>query len=83
MNLSALRTNFGKCPYWNVSIGVSGLYGEEEDGHRRFIRAVCPIVENSKLPVYEQAVEYKYMRCSDPHSCHLYTQFQPSITSDK
>lgn len=84
MILSALKTNSGKCPYWGVSVGVSGFYSDPNDsGCRRFVRAECPIIENAKLPIYDQSEEYKYMRCKDPHSCQLYTRFQPSITSDK
>lgn len=84
MILSALKTNSGECPCWGVYVGVSGLYRDVDDsGRRTFVRAVCPIIENSKRPIYDQSEEYKYMRCNDPHSCPLYTEFQPLITSDK
>lgn len=83
MTLFSLKSNSGKCPYWGVSVGVQGLYSEDGSGNRKFVRAVCPIIENSKLPPYQQSAEYKYMKCDDPYSCPLYTEFQPSITSDK
>ena len=83
MIVSTLKANSGKCPYWDVDVSVCGVYGEREPGRWSFLRAECPIVENSKLPIYEQDIRYKYMRCNDPHSCPLYTQFQLSITSDK
>lgn len=83
MILSVMKTNSGECPYWGVNVCVSGYYGEAIDGRRSFVRAECPIVENSKLSPYEQSENYKYMRCGNKSSCPLYTQFQPSITSDK
>ena len=84
MILTALKTNSGNCPYWGVSVSVSGFYCEpDEHGRQVFVRAECPIIENSKLPIYEQSEQYKYMKCDDQFSCPLYTQFQPSITSDR
>lgn len=83
MIVSSLKANVGKCPYWDIDVSVSGIYGEKGKGILDFLRAECPIVENSKLPIYDQDSNYKYMRCKDPHSCPLYTQFQPSITSDR
>lgn len=81
MIVAVLRTNSGKCPYWDVDVCVQGMYGEREDGSWSFLRAECPIIKNSKLPIYEQDDEYKYMKCADQYSCPLYTQFQRSITS--
>lgn len=83
MIISTKKNNCGKCPFWGVNVCVRGYYSEREDGSWTFLRAECPIVENSKLPVYDQSEEFKYMRCNDPYSCPLYTQFQPSITSDR
>lgn len=82
MYVSAMRANSGKCPCWDVDVCVSGLYGERPDGSWTFLRAKCPIIENSKLPHYEQSPEYKYMGCKSPRECPLYSQFQPLITSD-
>jgi len=81
--LTALKPNCGKCPVWDVSVGVSGLYKQLENDTWSFARAECPIIQNSKLPVYDQDPRYKYMKCPDPHACPLYTQFQPLITSKK
>lgn len=82
MFTTVLRTNSGKCPYWDVDVCVCGVYGERSDGKWTFLRANCPIIENSKLPVYEQESVYKYMKCGDRRTCPLYTQFQPLITLD-
>lgn len=78
---ASLTANNGECPLWGVRVAVSGYYRECE-GKWLFMKAVCPIVENSKLPIWEQDEEYKYMFCKDRFSCPLYTQFQDSITSD-
>lgn len=82
MLLAALKSNCGKCPKWGVSVSVSGLYRECDGGKWSFVRAECPIIQNAKLPPYEQDVKYKYMTCSDYASCPLYSQFQPSTTLD-
>lgn len=83
MILAAKAANSGKCPCWGVEIAVIGLYTKGENGDWRFIRQECPIIQNSQLPVYDQDTRYKYMKCAKPSDCPLYTQFQPSITSDK
>ena len=73
--------NCGVCPLWDVPIAISSLY-RKVDGQWCLLRPVCPIIENSKLPVWEQDEEYKYMFCNDCFSCPLYTRFQPTMTSD-
>lgn len=83
MILSVKQVNCDKCPLWGVAVSVIGLYTQAPDGSWKFNRAECPIVKNAKLPVYQQDSAYKYMRCDDPRACPLYTQFHPSITSDK
>lgn len=83
MLVAALKSNCGTCPAWGVPVSVSGVYKQFENGTWSFTRAECPIIQNSKLPVYDQAPEYKYMKCPDPHACPLYTQFQSEITSKK
>lgn len=75
--------NHGKCPYWDVEVSVCGLYREKEPGKWEFLRAECPIIENSKLLIHKQRQEYKAMYCKDQFSCPLFTQFQPSTTKDK
>ena len=82
MIVSPLRANSGECPLWAVSVTVRGVYGLREDGSWTFLRAECPIIKNARLPIYEQEQQYKLMFCKDEFSCPLYTQFQPSITSD-
>lgn len=81
MYISCKNSNVGKCPLWGVSVCVHGMYGKKDDGTWQFLYAQCPIVENSKLPIYEQPAKYKYMSCHDMNKCPLYTQFQPLITS--
>lgn len=83
MLIAALKSNNGICPCWGVTVSISGLYKQLENGTWSFTRAECPIIQNSKLPVYDQESKYKYMKCPDPHACPLYTQFQPVITSTK
>lgn len=83
MFVSPLRSNYGTCPLWGLQITVTGIYGERADGTWGFLRAECPIIKNSKLPLWKQEPCYKLMFCKDEFSCPLYTQFQPSITSDK
>lgn len=83
MFVSIPCSNTGICPYWGISVSVYGVYGEKSKGTWSFLRAECPIIQNSKLPPYDQDERYKYMFCKNPYSCQLYTQFQPSITSEK
>ncbi len=80
--ISILKANSGKCPLWDVDVSVYGWYKESVPGIWEFLRAECPIIENSKLPRYEQYQKYKFMFCKDYNSCALYTRFQPKTTSD-
>ena len=77
-----LRSNNGKCPLWDVDVSVCGWYREAVSGVWEFLRAECPIIENSKLPRYEQKQEYELMSCNNHCSCPLYKEFQPVITKD-
>ena len=79
---SILKANSGKCPLWNVDVSVYGWYRESPGGTWEFLRAECPIIENSKLPRHEQKQEYELMFCKDRFSCPLYKEFQPKITKD-
>lgn len=83
MILVAKAANCGACPLWGVEVSIAGLYASRSDGSWMFVRSECPIINNSKRHIYEQDERYKYMRCTDPFACPLYTKFQPSITSDK
>lgn len=75
-----LKTNSGKCPLWDVDVSVCGWYQKAADSAWEFLVAECPIIENAKLPRYEQKQEYELMFCKDRFSCPLYTEFQPKIT---
>ena len=82
MFVSVLSANNGSCPVWRVPVSVRGWYRLDNDGHYRFLRAECPIIENSKLPLQEQPEEYRAMFCRQPRDCTLYCGFQPVTTSD-
>ncbi len=83
MLVTTFKSNFGECPLWDVDVAVRCWYGEKEPGVWSFLRAECPIIENSKRPLHEQEQQYKLMFCKDKFSCPLYTGFQPTITPDK
>ncbi len=78
---SILRTNSGKCPCWAIDVSVHGWYKEQTKGNWTFLKAECPIIENSKLPHYEQNNDTKMMFCPNPENCPLYTKFQPFVTT--
>lgn len=77
-----LKVNHGKCPVWDVDVSISGWYGEKVKGTWSFLRAECPIIQNSKLARDEQEQKYELMHCPNPFICPLYTEFQPRITKD-
>ena len=79
---SILKSNNGECPLWGVDVSVCGWYRKSEDGTWEFLRAECPIIENSKLPRHEQKQEYELMFCNDRFNCPLYKEFQPKIAKD-
>lgn len=83
MLASILKVNSGECPLWHVDVSVCGWYKEMEEHKWEFLRAECPIIENSKLPLWKQEQRYKAMFCEDEFSCPLYTSFQHSITRIK
>lgn len=76
------QANSGKCPHCGVEVTVLGWYRERPNGTWVFSRAECPIIENSRLPVWEQCERYKYLRCLGQIDCSLYSAFQPTITPD-
>ena len=80
---STLKANSGKCPFWDIDVSVIGWYREKEGNTWSFLRAECPIIQNSKLPIWEQEQRYKLMSCKDPSQCPLYTEFQPSMTLER
>ena len=79
---TTLKANSGICPCWKVPVTVYGWYKSLAENEWQFCKAECDIIENSKLPRYEQKQEYEMMYCPNPHSCPLYTEFQPTITKD-
>lgn len=71
------------CPAWHVKVTLDGKYrlfneqGKEYEGY--FASATCPIIENSKLPLYKQRPEYKLMRCPNPDNCNYLKEFAPRV----
>ena len=64
-------TTIGKsiiCPCFNETITLSGKYfltnNQSNPYEAKFSYATCPIIENSRLPIYKQIEEYKYIRCT-------------------
>lgn len=69
------------CDCLDLDLYISGDYQVSEDNKTAiFIRSFCPIVENSKKPIYEQCEEYKYFRCIDNGNCDLRSIFPKEIT---
>ena len=69
------------CPLINQTINLSVKYyfDDVDNDTLHFGTATCPIVENSKLPPYEQDEEYKYLRCLNSKSCKLLSQFPQKL----
>lgn len=69
------------CDSLDLDLHISGDYVISDD-HKTatFMRATCPIVENSKKQPYEQCEEYKYLRCIDSGNCDLCSLFPKEIT---
>lgn len=82
MFVSVLSANNGSCPVWRVPVSVRGWYRLDNDGHYRFLRAECLIIENSKLPLHKQTEKYLAMFCREWRTCPLYKEFQPETTAD-
>ena len=73
------------CPCFNTRVTLSGKYLLKEDCSNPtkavFQSATCPIVENSKLPYYDQCEEYKYFVCLKPNKeCEHLSDFAKIIT---
>lgn len=66
------------CPQYNKSVTLLAKYrfteNPKNDYEVKFAYATCPIVENSKLPKYEQCEEYKYLDCFHSN-CELLQDF--------
>lgn len=70
------------CPKWNINVCLHGKYYLSDDINStigKFKSAVCPIVENSKLPFHEQATEYKLLRCLEYLQCPFLNDFPKEI----
>ena len=71
-------TTIGKtvtCPYLLMKVTLTGKYrfiGES----CQFSNATCEIVENSKLPPYEQSEDTKYYVCPQNGGCDLLKNFE-------
>lgn len=68
------------CPIYNISITLSGKYRFTDNPNNEyelnFLHATCPIIENAKLPIYNQSEQYKYMICTHPNKqCELLNDF--------
>lgn len=78
-------TTIGKtvtCPYLNVKTTHTGKYrlmGESCE----FSYATCKIVEDSKLPPYEQPEDTKYYVCPRNGNCELLNNFEKGIDLKK
>ena len=82
MIVSTLKVNSGKCPVWGVDVAVHGIYRRGGGDDWYFLRAECPIIENSKLPRWKQNPDYAWMSCKNQQDCPLYRSFQPKTTYD-
>lgn len=81
-------TTIGKtvtCPCFNEQVTLTGKYSITDNSlnpyEAKFCYATCPIVENSKLPSYEQNEDYKYLRCINKDGkCKLLSDFPSTIS---
>ena len=76
------------CPCYKRKVTLNGKYyfteNESNPYEVKFHYATCPIVENSKLPIYEQDEEYKYLRClNDSERCNHLFDFPEIVDSQK
>lgn len=65
-------------PYLRMKVTLTGKYrfiGES----CQFSNATCEIVENSKLPPYEQSEDTKYYVCPQNGGCDLLKNFESGI----
>jgi hypothetical protein len=69
------------CPKWHVPVTLDGKYmfSESNEYEAVFLCSMCPIVENSKLPLHKQCKEYKLMRCLEHDRCELLRDFPPKV----
>lgn len=69
------------CPHWKEEVTLNGKYRLADDTDKAtFSHSICPIVENSKLPLHKQDPEFKLMRCpNDDNRCELLDRFKKII----
>lgn len=71
------------CPKWKIKVLLSGKYvfseKPDEEHIARFMYAICPIIENGRLPLHKQKPEYKLMRCFEEEQCSLLEDFPAMV----
>lgn len=80
MPLSTTISKTVKCPVYEINVTLSGKYYFSDNPDNpyevHFSHATCPIIENAKLPIYEQKDEYKYTKCTHQNKrCELLDDF--------
>ena len=74
-------TTIGKsvtCPYLDVKTTHTGKYRLIGDSYE-FSHATCKIVEDSKIPPYEQPEDSKYYICPQNGNCELLDSFEKGV----
>jgi len=71
------------CPLWKEEISINGKYSFSENNDNpyeaTFMYALCPILENLRLPKDKQNKDYEFFRYCNYDQCKLLTDFKPSI----
>ena len=68
------------CSHIDMNVTLTGSYRiSEHENEAHFLYADCSIVENSKLPIYEQSESIKYLRCPLDKPCDLSAHFDDVI----
>ena len=70
-----------KCPEWGETIQIKGQYlFLENDSHKaRFQFALCPIVENLRLPRKKKNPDYELFTCCKNPNCPFLNDFPEFI----
>lgn len=73
-----------RCPFLNDRVTITAKYQINEYTDQAFFSyATCSIVENSKLPPYEQDESAKYFLCPNNGTCDLLDKFDRCIDLTK
>ena len=73
-----------RCPFLEDRVIITGKYQiNAYTDNASFLYATCSIVENSKLPPYEQDESIKYFSCPNGGHCSLLDKFEDSIDLTK